>query len=243
VSFLDVGQGDATLVQDPAGAAVLFDGGRAEARVVRLLEQAGVERLSLMVSTHQSADHHGGLLEVVQRIPVDVLLANPQGTDDRTYRALMSAAKARGAHVIRAAAGQSFGLGSLRISILSPPGGSANPPPADPNPLGVVAVVSSGEFDLFLSADAESPALIPLDLPDVEAMKVPHHGSEDPGLGDVLERLRPAVAVIEVGKENSYGHPRPETLATLDRFVPHVRRTDRDGTVQLVVDGAAMAIR
>jgi competence protein ComEC len=102
----------------------------------------------------------------------------------------------------------------------------------------VVAVVSSGGFHLLLSADAESVALLPLHLPDVDAMKVPHHGSSDPGLPEVLTRLRPELAGIEVGRDNTYGHPAPSTLAALRRAHVPVYRTDRDGTVSLTVDGA-----
>jgi competence protein ComEC len=66
-------------------------------------------------------------------------------------------------------------------------------------------------------------------------MKVSHHGSADPGLPQVLERLKPQVAAIEVGAHNSYGHPAPATLAALQRAGAHVYRTDRDGTVRLTV--------
>jgi competence protein ComEC len=100
-----------------------------------------------------------------------------------------------------------------------------------------VAVIRSGPFSLFLSADAESEALLPLDLPDVDAMKVPHHGSSDPGLAEVLSRLRPELAAIEVGEDNTYGHPAPSTLAALRRAGAPASRTDRDGTVTLSVDG------
>jgi competence protein ComEC len=72
-------------------------------------------------------------------------------------------------------------------------------------------------------------------------MKVPHHGSADPGLPAVLERLKPDVAAIEVGRGNTYGHPTPSTLAAL-RVVPHVYRTDRDGTVRLRVHAGAMTV-
>ena len=89
-------------------------------------------------------------------------------------------------------------------------------------------------FDLLLSADAESGSLLPLDLPDVDAMKVPHHGSADPGLPAVLSRLRPEMAAIEVG-ENTYGHPAPPTLAALARSGARVYRTDRQGTITLTV--------
>jgi competence protein ComEC len=104
-----------------------------------------------------------------------------------------------------------------------------------------VAVVSSGAFDLFLSADAESEALLPLELPEVEAMKVPHHGSSDPGLPAVLERLKPALAAIEVG-HNTYGHPAPSTLQALGRAAVPIYRTDRHGTVSLAVAGRELRV-
>jgi competence protein ComEC len=241
VSFLDVGQGDATLVQHPDGTAVLFDGGRPDARVARLLRQAGVTHLSAVIATHASADHHGGLAEVIARFPVDMLVDGGDGTADPGFRGMLAAARERGVSVVPARAGQVLRAGELSIRILWPPPRPPGPPPEDPNPRAVVAIVDDGPFELLLSADAESPTLAPLELPDVEAMKVPHHGSADPGLGQVLERLRPEVAVVEVG-ENNYGHPHPQTLRTLERHVPHVRRTDRDGTVRLVVTGDRMVL-
>jgi len=243
VRFLDIGQGDATLVQDGAGAAVLFDGGPPEARAYRLLRAAGVRRLDLMVATHQSRDHQGGLHEVLDRIPTALLLENSDGSTDRDFRRLLAEADARGIRRVRAHAGQRLRVGRLEIEVLSPaplPAGAARP--EDPNPRGVAAIVSSGDFDLWLSADAESDAILPLPLRSVEAMKVSHHGSADPGLPEVLERLRPSVAAIEVGADNSYGHPTPETLAALRAAVPHVYRTDRDGTVTLTVRDGHMNV-
>jgi competence protein ComEC len=243
IRFLDVGQGDATLIQDGAGAAALFDGGPPEARVYRQLRAAGVRRLDLMVATHQSRDHQGGLHEVLERIPTSLLLENSDGTADADFRHLLTEAGARGIRHAPARAGQLLRVGRLRIEILSPaPLPPDTPPPEDPNPRGVAAIVSAGDFDLWLSADAESDAILPLPLRPVEAMKVSHHGSADPGLPEVLERLRPRVAAIEVGADNSYGHPTPETLAALRATVPHVYRTDRDGTVTLTVEDGRLDV-
>jgi len=133
-------------------------------------------------------------------------------------------------------------VGGLVVRILAPvPGPPGAPPHEDPNPRGVAAIVSSGSFDLWLSADAESGAILPLPLRPVEAMKISHHGSADPGLPGVLERLRPQVAAIEVGAGNDYGHPAPSTLAAL-RSVPRVYRTDRDGTIVLRAAGGHMTV-
>ena len=113
------------------------------------------------------------------------------------------------------------------------------PPIGDPNNTALVVHLRSGAFDLLLPADAETDVTAALDLDPIEALKVAHHGSDDPGLPAQLERLQPEVAAIEVGRDNDYGHPTPDTLAAL-RAVPHVYRTDRDGTVQLRVTADGM---
>ena len=150
---------------------------------------------------------------------------------------------ARGARRLAATAPLSLDLagGRLRIRLLSPPARPPGPAPEDPNPRAVVALISAGAFHLLLSADAESETLLPLELPDVDAMKVPHHGSSDPGLPELLERLDPELAAIEVGP-NTYGHPAPSTLAALDRAGVATYRTDRDGTVTLTVDAGQMRV-
>jgi competence protein ComEC len=244
VRFLDVGQGDATLIQDGHGASVLFDGGPPEARVYRQLRAAGVGSLDLMVSTHQSRDHQGGLHEVLERIPTRAMLENGYGTRDPDYRRLLAEADARGVRHVAAQAGQVLHVGQLVIRVLGPPPRApGEPPPDDPNGTGIAAIVSEGTFDLWLSADAESDAILQYPLRPVEAMKVSHHGSRDDGLPEVLRRLRPQVAAIEVGKGNPYGHPAPETLAALRAAVPHVYRTDLDGTVTLSVAAGRMTVR
>ena len=143
--------------------------------------------------------------------------------------------------VVRAVAPLDLRAGGLTIKVLSPPPRPPGRPSEDPNARAVVAVVSAGGFDLLLSADAESGSLAPLRLPDVDAMKVPHHGSADPGLLEVLERLRPEAAAIEVG-ENDYGHPAPSTLAALRAARVPTWRTDRDGTVTLTSDADGLHV-
>jgi competence protein ComEC len=241
VTFLDVGQGDATLIQHPDGSAVLFDGGPPEGGVARLLRRAGVGRLSALVMTHASRDHHGGLAEVVRRLPVDLLLDGGDGTRDRDFRAVVAAAQARGARRVVAAAPLMLRAGALAIDVLSPAPRPPGPPPEDPNPRAVVAVVRSDGFELLLSGDAESDALLPLTLPDVDAIKVAHHGSADPGLGDLLDRLRPELAAIPVGA-NSYGHPAPSTLAALRAARVPTWRTDRHGSVRVEVEHGRMTV-
>jgi competence protein ComEC len=241
VSFLDVGQGDATLLQR-AGASVLVDTGPPGGPILRRLAEAGVGRLDALVITHAQADHEGMALAVMRAHAPRLVIDGGAGWPTPVQRALPAALRHAHARRMPAQAGQTIALGGMRIRVLwPPPPGPGFVPEGDPNDRAVVAHVQVGAFDLLLPADAESNVTAALDLPPAEALKVAHHGSADPGLPALLERVQPKLAAIEVGRGNSYGHPAPSTLAAL-RTVDRVVRTDRDGTVRLHVRGAQMTV-
>jgi competence protein ComEC len=79
-------------------------------------------------------------------------------------------------------------------------------------------------------------------LPQVDALKVAHHGSADPGLPDLLARLRPRIAVVEAGKNNPYGHPTAQAMGALRASGAAIYRTDRDGTVRVGVRGSDLRV-
>jgi competence protein ComEC len=241
VSFLDIGQGDATLLQKD-GAAVLVDTGPPDGPILRRLAEARVKRLDALVITHAQLDHEGAALTVLRHVPTRLVVNGGAGWPTAVQRGLAAAAAAAHARRVAAHAGQVLELGGIRMSLLWPPPPEPGlRPEGDPNDRAVVALVQSGDFDLLLPADAESNVTASLPLPPVEAMKVAHHGSADDGLPTLLERIHPALAAIEVGRGNTYGHPAPSTLAAL-RTVHEVFRTDRDGTVRLRVSGTTMRV-
>ena len=240
VSFLDVGQGDATLLQTRR-AAVLFDTGPPDGPVLKRLQEAGVRRLDALVLTHAQADHEGAAVAVIQRQRPRLVLNGGHGWPTGVQRALQSAVASVGARLLPVHAGQSIVLDGIGLETLWPPRADRLDVTQDPNETALVTHVRHRDFDLLLPADAESPVLRQLDLPRVEALKVSHHGSEDAGLAEVLDRLKPQVAAIEVGSGNSYGHPAPSTLATLS-VVPLVTRTDVDGTTRLRVRAGTMEL-
>jgi competence protein ComEC len=237
VSFLDVGQGDATLLQRD-GASLLIDTGPPGGPILRRLSEAGVERLDALLLTHAEADHEGMALEIVRAFRPRLILDGGAGWPT----AVQGGLRATRVRTVAAHAGQRLTFGGVRLRLLWPPPPTPGwRPDGNPNDRAVVAVASAGPFDLLLPADAESHVTASLDLPDVEALKVAHHGSDDPGLPALLARTRPEFAAIEVGR-NTYGHPTPATLTALRRVVPQVVRTDRDGTVRLRVTGAAARV-
>jgi competence protein ComEC len=230
VEVLDVGQGDAILFQ-PAGApAVLVDGGPPGDDLAAKLDAAGVDRLGAVVVTHDQSDHIGGVEELLGRVPVARLVYARLGQRP------LAAARASGAVPARIAAGGELRSGRLRLEILWPPPELLGAPvaAADPNQLALVLLAHWRDFSMLLTADAEAEA-VPLDPGPVDVLKVAHHGSDDAGLGALLDRIRPKLAVVSVGADNSYGHPTPGTLSTLAAHGVRTVRTDRDGDVVIEV--------
>jgi competence protein ComEC len=132
-------------------------------------------------------------------------------------------------------------MGHLVLRVLWPQ--DEGRPTDDPNENAIVLHARYGDVDVLLTADAESNVMSRLPLRSVEVLKVAHHGSEDTGLPRILRALRPSVAVISVGGDNRYGHPREQTIAALER-VPRLRllRTERDGAVVIETRGRAMTV-
>ncbi|MGZ8782568.1 MAG: DNA internalization-related competence protein ComEC/Rec2 [Gaiellaceae bacterium] len=241
VTFLDVGQGDAILLQVPQGA-VLVDQGPPEARVAQQLRSLGVRRLAALVLTHPQRDHVGGAEDVLKQVAVDRILDPRLAASGPYHRAALSTGAERRVPVVETRAGDGFRLGRLQLRVLWPnrPGSAGE----DPNRLPVVLLATYGEIDALLTADAETDVTARLLSRRVEILKVAHHGSADAGLAAELRELRPAVAVISCGRGNDYGHPTRSTLAALAE-TPGLRlyRTDEDGRIVLESDGRRISVR
>jgi competence protein ComEC len=235
ISVLDVGQGDAILLQ-PAGApAVLVDGGPPGDGLAAKLRAAGVGRLGVTVVTHEQSDHAGGIEELLGRFPLARLAYA------RLSRHLRGEADEAGAALTRIAEGDSLRSGRLRIEVLWPPPELLAAPLADPNTQALVLLARWCNFSMLLTADAEAEA-VPIDPGPVDVLKVAHHGSDDAGLDSLLDRIAPKLAVISVGASNPYGHPTTATLATLAAHHIPTLRTDRDGTVVLDISRARVEV-
>jgi competence protein ComEC len=241
VTFLDVGQGDSALVEAP-GAAVLVDEGPPEADVAGQLRRLGVRSLNAIVLTHPQRDHIGGAPRVVDRLDVEAIAEPGIEAPSPDREAVLAAARRLGIPVVVVHSGEVFELGKLELRVLWPD--DPGLPSEDPNQHAVVALASYGATDVLLTADAESDVTARLHLRPVEVLKVAHHGSEDPGLPDLLRVLRPSIAVISVGAHNDYDHPRPETLAALEAQ-PGLRtlRTDVNGRIVVESDGRTLTVR
>jgi competence protein ComEC len=241
VTFLDVGQGDAILLETRS-ARVLVDQGPPEADVAGQLVGLGVQSLSALVLTHPQRDHVGGAADVIRRLRVGTVLDPELAATGPEREEAIAAARERGVPIRRIREGSEFRAGGLVLRVLWP--ADEGLPSEDPNLNATVLLASFGELDVFLPADAESDVTSRLHLAAYEILKVAHHGSEDPGLVEELRGLRPELAVVSAGRNNDYGHPRPETLAAL-ATVPGLAlyRTDVHGRVVVESDGRGLRVR
>ena len=226
VRILDVGQGDSILLQPPGAEPVLVDTGPPDDGVEDRLHQLGVERLAAIVISHDQSDHSGDLPVLLSSLDVDRLV---YGRDDPRLHRI---AVASGAEPYRLAEGGELDFGALRLSALWPPRELLGETTEDPNLLCLVLLARWRHFTMLLTGDAEAEA-VPIDPGPIDVLKVAHHGSEDAGLGGLLERSVPDLAVISVGAGNPYGHPTPATIADLREHQVPTLRTDRRGEIDI----------
>ncbi|MDR7420228.1 MAG: DNA internalization-related competence protein ComEC/Rec2 [Armatimonadota bacterium] len=254
VTVLDVGQGDAILIQSPSGHVVLVDGGGevgaertvwdvGRMRVVPALRRAGVRRIDVVVFSHPHEDHVGGLPAVVENFPVGLVLDPGVPHPSPSYTRLLRLVEAGRIPYRTARAGMTLDLGAgVALAILHPP----EPIPLlDGDPVhagGVIGRLTRGAAAMLLTGDAEAAAeqyLIERGAPlHSGVLKVGHHGSRTSTTPALLRAVRPRYAVISVGADNTFGHPHPATLAALEVAGAEVLRTDLDGAVRFSSDGA-----
>jgi len=199
IRFLDVGQGDATLIVSPEGKRVLIDAGPGESAVGQWLGTAHVDTIDLAIASHNHADHIGGMAAVLTAIPVRYYLDNGVPHTTATYQRTIAAVEARGAQYLRPTA-RTITVGTARFRILPPPPGAE-----DRNNHSVGVLVEFGEFRALLTGDSELGELgywLEQDsVPQVQVVKVAHHGSANGTSIAWVQRTRPQIAVISVGAE------------------------------------------
>lgn len=236
----DVGQGDAVLLRS-AGAIALIDTGPDPDLLTRCLDRVGVDRIDLLVLTHFDLDHAGGVAAVVGRVAT--ALHGPVGTPAGAR--VLADLEHGGARALPAHAGTAGTLGGSTWRVMWPPRETRAYPPG--NDVSIVMDVRGGGMptslflgDLSASPQASLAASGRLD-PPYDLVKIAHHGSADQDAG-LYEMLHPALALITVGAENTYGHPRAETLAALTALGARIARTDRQGVIAVWRAGDAVSV-
>jgi len=253
VSFLDVGQGDAILIQTPYGQNILIDGGPSPQELCMELGKKlpfRVRKIDLIISTQPHADHITGLVEVLQRYEVKQVLQTDTNYDSSVYQKWTDILEEKEVECCFARAGQEIKLtGDILIEVFNPPVDLYKCTSSDIDNNGIVLKLSYGKISFLFSADIRYEAELNMIMQRFDlsstVLKVAHHGSKTSTSPQFLYLCNPDAAVISVGSENSFGHPDNIVLARLFDSIDkdYVYRTDIDGTISFNTDGERLWVQ
>lgn len=238
IIFIDVEQGDATLIRTPNGENILIDGGEYdtyETHLAPFLHEQGIEAVDAAIVTHYHSDHMGGIQSLTEDGGVKTLILPNYDDTDNSKKYLERAANNNGTNVQYVSSGDAIETAceGLSIKVLHPAIGGSKGNNFHNNS-SLVLHISYGRTSFLITGDIEARVekkLIANTDIECDVLKVAHHGSSSSSSKKFIQAADPTYAIIPVGKDNSYGHPHYETLDTLDNEDIRVYRTDTDGNI------------
>lgn len=239
VHYIDVGQGDATLIKCGSHAILIDGGNNNKGTTVQLyLKKQGVESLDYVIGTHPDADHIGGLDVIVYKYNCEKVIMPDYEKDTRTYQELVDVIHDKNMKITYPVVGEQYALGEAEFTIIAP---NSNSYGGNANDYSVAILLEYGKNCFLFTGDAEeaSEAEMLTNGIDISAdvYKVAHHGSRSASTQEFLNAVHPKYAVISCGEGNSYGHPHAEVLNRLRSMGVDVFRTDEQGSIIASSDG------
>ena len=237
VHFMDVGQGDATLVICDGEAMLIDAGDNTKGTAIQLyLSKQGVESLKYLVLTHPDADHIGAADVIVTKFDIDKVFMADFTKDNRTYNELIQALDDKGYKWSTPDGGSTYELGSATFTIIAP-----NQQYTDPNNASIGLLLQNGDNTFLFTGDAEEEAEADILANgiciDCDVYKAGHHGSKTASSKELLEAATPSFVVISCEEGNSYGHPHAEPLNNFRSMGMKVFRTDEQGSIVATSNG------
>jgi len=250
IYFFDVGQGDAELIQK-ANWQILVDGGPDDIVIERISNVMPIDdrKIETIIITHPHADHITGLIEVINRYEIEKIILTKVGYESATYKSLLELIDKKKIKTITPKIGDvEYLFDQGKITYLWP-GEEVSRFENNLNNSSIVFRFDYGDFNCIFSGDAEIESWTEIfkkqknNLPDIDVIKIPHHGSRT-GLNENMTNImRPDIAIISLGINNKYGFPHQEILDILAKNKTRVYRTDQDKSINIRTDGKNYEIR
>lgn len=245
ISFVDVGQGDCTIIKCGDNTMMVDTGMYYEYdNVQEEMNNLGIRSLDYLVLTHPDADHIGSAEDVIEDYPVDTVLMPDCDSDSKTYSRLMTAIDESGVKIVHPTTEDIFAFGDATIDVLAPKY-DVEGAYSDTNSFSIVCKVTYGINSVLLTGDAtgeEIGDIIDYENVSADIIKLAHHGSANDGCNNYyfLDKVNPDYAIVSCGYNNDYGHPHRETMSYLKDNNIKMFRTDLQGTIRCVLDGKSI---
>lgn len=238
VHYISVGQGNAVLLES-GDSYMLVDGADRShsSKVISYLKEEGVKKLDYVITTHYDSDHLSGIVGVIDVFQVDTLLDPDYEADSKLFASYIKKKAEKEITSIHPVPGSTYSFGDCEFTVLAPASSSY----ADENDYSIAIRLTCGDTSFFMAGDAgidsEEEMLASGLTLDSDVFLASHHGSSTANSDALLDALSPSYAVISVGRDNSYGHPHREVMASLSKRGIPVFRTDTQGTILAESDG------
>lgn len=243
IHYIDVGQADAILIKQNEHF-MLIDAGKndTEESLLNYLRELGVSKFDYIIGTHVHEDHIGGMDKVIENFDVENIFFPKQTSTTKTFENFAKAVQAKNKKLYAPSSKETFTLGEASFEILAPNSSEYK----EANDYSIVVKLKYKNKSFLFMGDAEEVSekeILDNNL-DVKAdvLKIGHHGSKTSTSTEFLEKVDPSLAVISVGKDNSYKHPSKETMVRLQASSIPVYRTDESGTIILNCDGDKISL-
>ena len=237
IHYIDVGQGDSTLITCD-GMSMLIDAGENDmgSKVWSYLESQDIEKLDYVIGTHPDSDHIGGLDVVIYKFDCEKIFMPDYIKDTKTYDDVIQTVRNKNYKIENPKVGETYSLGEATFTIIAP-----NDDYEESNDSSIGIYLTYGENSFLFTGDAEEASekdIVKNGINiDADVYKAGHHGSRSSSSDELLEAVTPECVIISCGEDNSYGHPHGAILNyCITNNIP-IYRTDKQGTIVLKSDG------
>lgn len=241
VHFIDVGQGDSSLIEYK-DIDILIDGGdnRTYKKLLKYMAKQDIDDIDLLIGTHMDADHIGGLDMVLAEYDVEKVIDSGTKKSTKTYKDYKNGVVSEKAEYSPDEDLTLTFADALKVSIIE-----TGDNYKDENDNSVVTVISLGDMDFLFTGDMEKEAeeKSAYKLWDIDVYQVGHHGSRTSSSSNMLSIIKPEISVISCGKDNKYGHPHKEAIDRLNKIESTIYRTDQQGNITITTDGKTLDVK
>jgi competence protein ComEC len=235
IYYIDVGQADSILINNN-GEYALIDAGNNEdgSKLVTYFESLGITEFKYVIGSHAHEDHIGGMDDIINNFKIDTFYMPDALTTTKTFESVLDALEAKSVAFETPSINDTFSLSDATFTVLH-----TGTDTSDLNNTSLVLRLTYGSTSYLFMGDAPSSVekTILSSVTETDVLKVGHHGSQYSSTTDFLNKVNPKYAIISVGENNSYGHPKQTTIDKLNALGTKIYRTDESGTVILSSDG------